>query len=533
MYTAFLILILVISVSAQLKTPPKIEWGRSFGGVGADYAMSIQQTTDGGYIFGGFSYSSDGDVTENHGDEDYWVVKLNSTGSIEWQKSLGGSKSDMANSIQQTIDGGYIVAGTSLSLDGNVTGNKGSEDYWVVKLTSNGTIEWEKTFGGGGEDIAYSIQQTVGGGYIVAGSTRSIDGDVVNNQGGSDCWLLKLTNDGSIEWQKTLGGSLDDVAYFIQQTSDSGYIVSGASGSLNGDLEVTGNHGKFDCLVVKLTNKGIVEWLVALGGRNYDEASCIQQTTDEGFILGGYSGSIDGDVIGNHNDNNTYDFWIVKLTNEGTIDWQKSLGGLNFEKATSIQQTSDYGYIVSGYSASKDGDVTGNHWNNDYWIVKLSNTGSIEWQKSLGGTAEDFLFSAKQTTDGGYIVAGFSESNDGDVIAKDSLHKNGDVDCWIVKLSPEGTSSVESESATTRTATITPNPASSSATLTLDSDEAGACEVQIISVTGATLKEYSTRLTTGKQDIALTGLESLPSGMYEVLVKRSGHQTLRTKFIVQ
>ncbi|MDD4248563.1 MAG: PKD domain-containing protein, partial [Methanosarcina sp.] len=400
---------------------------KSLGGSGGEYAQSIQQTSDGGYIVAGDSNSNDGNVTGNHGGSDYWVVKLDTTGNIVWQKSLGGSSYDNAYSIQQTSDGGYIVAGESNSNDGDVTGNHGGFDYWVVKLDTTGNIVWQKSLGGSGGELAESIQQTSDGGYIVAGYSRSTDGDVTGNHGGYDYWVVKLDTTGNIVWQKSLGGSDHDYAYSIQQTSDGGYIVAGDSRSNDGD--VTGNHGGYDSWVVKLDTTGNIVWQKCLGGSISDNAYSIQQTSDGGYIVAGYSGSTDGDVTGNHGE---FDYWVVKLDTTGNIVWQKSLGGSDDEYAESIQQTSDGGYIVAGESNSNDGDVTGNHGESDYWVVKLDTTGNIVWQKSLGGSDWDDAYSIQQTSDGGYIVAGESDSNDGDVTGN-----HGGYDYWVVKFAPQ------------------------------------------------------------------------------------------------
>ena len=188
------------------QSAPEIQWAKCYGGSEYDAALSIQQTTDGGYIVAGLSLSNDNDVSGNHGGEDYWIVKLTSTGSIEWQKSLGGSGEDRASSVIQTTDGGYIIAGTSNSNDGDVSGNHGRDDYWIVKLSSTGILEWQKSLGGSGDDDANSIQQTTDGGYIIAGGSNSNDGDVSGNHGSDDYWIVKLAPSGSIEWQKSLGG---------------------------------------------------------------------------------------------------------------------------------------------------------------------------------------------------------------------------------------------------------------------------------------------------------------------------------------
>ena len=180
--------------------------------------------------------------------------------TIQWQKCLGGTGVDKAYSIKQATDGGYIVDGLSYSFDGDVTGNHGNGDFWIVKLDTVGNIEWQKSFGGGYGDIAYSIQQTVDGGYIVAGLSYSFNGDVIGNHDGGDCWIVKLDSVGNIEWQKCLGGTLDDQAHSVQQTTDSGYIVAGSSWSSDGD--VTDHHGTnsyADFWIVKLDSAGNIE----------------------------------------------------------------------------------------------------------------------------------------------------------------------------------------------------------------------------------------------------------------------------------
>ncbi|MFY9419238.1 MAG: hypothetical protein WAP17_09180, partial [Bacteroidales bacterium] len=228
-----------------------IIWQKCFGGTNEDYAYSIQQTSDSGFIVAGYTFSNDGDVSGYHGYFDYWVVKLNSSGDIEWQKCLGGTYYDYAYSIQQTSNGGFIVAGSTNSNNGDVSGYHGYFDYWVVKLNSSGDIEWQKCLGGTNNDYANSIQQTSDGGFIVAGYTESNDGDVSGYHGGDyDAWVVKLNSSGDILWQKCLGGTIDDRANSIQQTSDGGFIVAGFTVSNDGD--VSGNHGASDAWVVKL-----------------------------------------------------------------------------------------------------------------------------------------------------------------------------------------------------------------------------------------------------------------------------------------
>lgn len=411
-----------------------LQWQKCLGGSESDGSYSIKSTGDGGYILTGVVSSNNGDVTGNHGVVDAWVVKMTSNGSIQWQKCLGGSAYDFANSIQQTSDGGFIISGYTESNDGDVTGNHGLGDAWVVKLSSNGNIEWQKCIGGSNEDRANYVQQTTDGGYIMAGYTNSNDGNVYGNHGSNDVWLVKLTSNGILQWQKCIGGSNVDRANYVQQTNDSGYIIAGYSYSTDGDI--IGNHGQDDVLVLKLSSSGNIQWQKCLGGSAYDAANAIQQTSDGGYIMAGFTISNNGDVSGSHGD---YEAWIVRLNTSGNMQWQKCLGGTKGDYGNAIQPTTDGGYILGGYTSSNDGNVTGNHGGEDAWAVKLSSSGDIQWQKCFGGstnnsweTNQDRFYSVQQNSDGGYILAGLTNSNNnGDVLGN---HGKGDI--WVIKIFP-------------------------------------------------------------------------------------------------
>ena len=412
---------------------PTIQWQKCLGGSNAEEAYSIQQTSDGGYIVAGKTSSSNEDVTEYHGFGDFWVVKLTSDGEIQWQRALGGSSIDFAYSVLQAADGGYIVAGFAESTDGDIMGNHGDKDAWVVKLNPAGTIEWQKCLGGSGWDEASSVQQTSDGGYIIAAQTRSSNGDVTGYHGGFDFWLVKLSGTGNIEWQKALGGSLNDIPYSVKQTSDGGYIVVGESDSIDGDA--TGLHGSSDLWVVKLNPSGDIEWQKMLGSTIFDTANDVFPTTDGGYLVAGLISLGDGDVSVYYSG---LDAWVVKLNSLGEIQWQKTLGGSKQDYAQSLQQTYDGGYIIGGSSSSIDGDVIGNDGGVDAWVVKLTHEGDILWQKTFGGTQAEKAYSIQRTSDEGYVFAGFAWSNNGDV---SGVH--GYNDFWVVKLSPESSPTTE------------------------------------------------------------------------------------------
>jgi hypothetical protein len=480
---------------------PAIEWAKCFGGSGDDNVYSIQQTKDSGYVVAGYNKSTDGEVTGNNGNKDFWIVKMDQSGDLQWEKSLGGSSDECANSVKQTIDGGYIVAGWTTSNDSMVSGNHGMQDMWIVKLGNTGELEWQKCLGGSNYDIAYSIQQTYDTGYIVAGVTGSGDGDVTMHHGNSDYWLVKLNSSGVIQWQKCLGGSGGENAYSVQQTSDSGYIVAGESASIDGD--VTGNHGN-DCWIVKLNSLGEIQWEKCYGGTHQDEANDIKQTTDGGYVFAGSTNSTDGDVSGLHGQWYS-DFWVVKISDAGAIQWQKCLGGDSLDIARSVQQTPDGGYIVSGETMSINGDVAGNQGQYDAWIVKVDNSGSIQWQKCVGGTHEDSSNGTWVTIDGGIISTGCTNSNDGDVSGN-----HGGWDFGVVKMASE--SSIN-ENTKDYPLQIFPNPATS--TLNIECPQSQILNVTLFNLMGEQVMQRNFAGT--KESIEIS---SLPSGMY--IVKVSG-----------
>ncbi len=416
------ILIILINLFFLLSfaQSPNLEWQKTYGGTQTETANCIQQTSDGGYIVVGNTSSINGDVTLNQGQYDVWVVKLNSAGTIVWQNTFGGAQNDNATSVQQTLDGGYIIAGST------VTSN-GYDNFWIIKLNSTGVIVWQNSIGGTDHETATSVQQTSDGGYIVGGYSYSNDGDISINYGFYDCWVVKLSASGMIVWQKTLGGSGDDILNSIIQTTDGGYIFAGQTNSNNGD--VSGHIGYGDFWVVKLSALGTLVWQKTLGGTEQDNATSIKQTSDGGFIIAGNTYSNNNDVTGNNGD---LDIWIVKINATGIISWQKTLGGTNTDTANSIQQNTDGGYIVGGSTYSNDGDVTGLDGVADFCIIKLSSTGVLVWQKTLGGTDFETVKSIQQTSDGGFIAAGLTGSNDGDI-----TFFQGMGDWWVVKLGPE------------------------------------------------------------------------------------------------
>ena len=352
--------------------------------------------------------------------------------SIDWQKSLGGVLDDFANSVTSCSDGGYIVAGTSFS-SGPLDSNHGYSDYWVQKLDASGNDVWQVELGGSYPDNAESIASCSDGGCVVAGYSLSMNGDVSGHHGelNNDYWVVRLNGDGTIRWQESLGGSDNEYAYCIIACSDGGFAVAGQSTSDDGD--VSGHHGDFyssDAWILKLDSSGKIQWQKSLGGSGNDGAYSIIQTYDGGFAIAGFSASTNGDVVKNAGD---YDYWIVKLNVQGIIEWQRTLGGSQNEIATSILQNSDGSYVLAGWTASNDGDVTGNHGLADEWVVKLDSQGILLWQRCLGGSQVEQNSGLKRLDANRLLVCGYSNSSNGDVTGNHGLF-----DYWLVILDNQG-----------------------------------------------------------------------------------------------
>jgi hypothetical protein len=381
-----LFLVLTLSLTCKKKEQSASSFTATFGGAGVDVGNSVQQTSDNGYVIAGWtnSYGAGGD--------DVWLIKTDSLGAKVWDKTFGGPSYDVGQSVQQTSDGGYIIAGSTMSY------GAGSYDVWLVKTDASGNEVWDKTFGGSGYDWGNSVRQTSDGGFIVAGYTESYGAGV------GDAWLIKTDTSGNKVWDKTFGGTGDDWGNSVQQTSDSGYIFTGFTSS-------SGAGGR-DVLLVKTDASGNEVWSKTFGGAEEDIGNSVQQTADGGYVITGYTmsyGAGDEDV------------WLIKTDASGNKLWDKTFGGTGVDVGRSVQQTSDGGYVITGYTRSYGaGD-------DDVWLVKTDAAGYKVWDKTFGTSGDDEGSSAQQTSDGGYIVAGWTASSGAD-----------GPDVWLIKTDADG-----------------------------------------------------------------------------------------------
>jgi hypothetical protein len=405
-------------------------WDKNYGGLPSERPSSVAPTFGGGYVVAG-EFCAD-DFSAGDG----WVAKLSPVGEIVWRRHFGGSDADSFNSIQQTSDGGYIAAGVSRSTDGGASASGGERysrgpDFWVVRMDLFGSVIWNRRFGGSDDDVARSVAQTPDGGFIVAGCAASRDGDVKGRgplSSGYDAWVIKLDAAGRIVWQRSLGGAENDAAESVSPTLDGGYIVAGWT--FSGDGGKSGAHGGDDFWVVKLDASGGVVWNRRVGGPARESASSALPTSDGGcFAVGSNDSRYEGETDG------ATDLWAVKLDADGRVEWDRIIGGVRGEAPKSARQTSDGGYVVA--ATARGDDAPDHRGRGDIWVVRLDRSGGILWQKQAGGTGDDTAGGVLQTFDGGYVVVGATDSDDGDFPrpAGDS-RALGSLDFLVIKLSP-------------------------------------------------------------------------------------------------
>jgi hypothetical protein len=372
------------STASLLSEPPPTEWNQTYGGAGDDWAASVVQTTDGGYAFAGST------LLPGTGNRNFWLVKTDPCGTILWDKTYGGADYEIAYSMVQTSDGGYALAGITLYVGGS--------DFWLVKTDADGNIQWSRTYGGTNDDRAYSVVQTSDGGYAITGYTASF------GAGWWDFWLVKTNSFGGIQWTRTYGGTSNEEAKSVIQTSDGGYAIAGSTASFGA--------GFYDFWLIKTDSAGNIQWNKTYGGADYEEAHSMVQTSDGGYAIAGrtwYFGT------------GSADSWLVKTDAAGNMEWNKTYGGADYEEAYSMVQTSDGGYALAG-EINFGGEYA------DVWLVKTDSSGTMLWNGTYGGVYDDRAYSVVQTSDGGYALAGFTYSF--------SVGSPTYGDAWLIKLAP-------------------------------------------------------------------------------------------------
>lgn len=346
-----------------------IIWTKTYGGTGNDYVQKIITLSDGKLLLCGFTNSNDTFMPDNHGNYDALAMKLDTSGVVIWKRLYGGTEDegDHSMSVVEGNDKSLTFITGAKSNDGNVIGNKGSGDFWLFKTDSIGNIIWQKCLGGTGDEDGHSILQMHDGGFILAGHTMSDDIDVSgqHNQGIEDGWLLRVDSTGNIIWQKCIGGT--GIEFICNMAfADSGKIMLTGFTNSN-DFDVVNSHGDFEVWVVNADTNGIIYWSKTFGGANGDYSYNIFRGLNNEFTIGGYSNSLNGDLSSNHGG---FDFWLLRISNNGNILWSKNFGGSLTDKEQEIFPLNDNEFIMTGFSNSNDIDIVGNNGGMDCWTIK-------------------------------------------------------------------------------------------------------------------------------------------------------------------
>ncbi len=382
--TVFL-LSLFVSTAFALE-PGDTLWTRTYGGAESEYAYSVEQTTDGGYIFCGKTHYY------GQSDDSVYLVKTDANGDPLWTRTYGGYWYECGNSVQQTTDGGYIITGWTLSF------GPGWSDVYLVKTDASGDVLWTRAHGGeDGDEEGWSVRQTTDGGYIFVGNADSF------GAGGQDVYIFKTDANGDSVWARTYGGSSNDFARCVQQTTDGGYIVVGTTLSFGA--------GSFDIYLLKIDANGDTLWTRTYGGEGFDHGKSVLQIADGGYIIAGSTSSFGAGLS---------DVYLLKVDANGNTLWTRTYGGSDRDYGSSVHQTVDGGYIITGNTLSFG---AGNY---DVYVLKTDSNGDTVWTRTYGGSERDYGQSIQQTADGGYIAAGYTES-----------FGAGRTDAWLLKLAGE------------------------------------------------------------------------------------------------
>ncbi|GBC85869.1 hypothetical protein HRbin11_02328 [bacterium HR11] len=360
-------------------------WAQTYGGGRLEVAYSVRTAADGGLVVAGSTDSF------GAGGTDAWVLRLDADGRVLWQKALGGDGTDVAYAVRPTPDGGFVVAGYTSSFTAG-----GEAGAWVFRLNAAGGLVWQKVYGPG---VAYGLDRTSDGGFVVAGATTAF------GAAGLDAWVLRLDAQGNVVWQRRYGGSGSDVAYSVRAVPDGGFVVAGFTTSFGA--------GSYDAWVLRLDAAGGVLWQRAYGGGLQDWAYAVDRTSDGGFIVAGYTESFGAGAN---------DVWVFRLDDSGDVQWTATYGDTADDYAYAVQALPDGGFIVAGYTTSFGAVYLG-----DFWVLRLGPDGAIVWQKRYGGVSYDWAYAVQALPDGGFVIAGMSQSFN-------ALNR----DVWVVRTDGNG-----------------------------------------------------------------------------------------------
>jgi hypothetical protein len=467
---------------------------RTYGGDDLDSGLSVEQTTDGGYIIAGSTQSF------GAGGNDVYLIKTDSSGDTTWTRTYGGVEYDYANSVQQATDGGYIIVGYTESLGAD------SNDVYLIKTDPSGDTTWTRTYGGVDNvyDSGSSVRQTTDGGYIITGYTRSF------GAGGPDVYLIKTDSSGDTTWTRTYGGADSDYGDAVRQTTDGGYIIAGKTKSFGA--------GGNDVYLIKTDSSGDTTWTRTYGGIENDYSSSVQQTTYGGYIVVGYTGSFGA---------GSNDVYLIKTDATGDTAWTRTYGGVDSDYCNSVWQTTDEGYIITGATESFGAG------GRDVYLIRTDTSGDTTWTRIYGGVNDDWGRSVRQTTDGGYIIAGATES-----------FGEGPRDVYLIKVGPpDGIGKSEGTVSLPKTLSLSqnyPNPFNPMTTIELAIPEgvSGKTSLAIYDTRGRRVRVLVDRsLAPGKYSFSWDGRDerggSVQSGIYLYRLKAGDYVSTRKLVVLK
>lgn len=436
----FILISLLLGSANAYSQRFEIEFQQCYGGSDGESGTNIYMLPDSSFIIFGSTSSNDGTVSLNHGGNDFWLLKTDNSGVLIWEKTFGGSDTENRRNMKITSEGNFVLFGYTYSNNGDVSGNHGGADYWVMKSDSQGNLIWQRCLGSSVNDIALQMRLDDEDNIYVIGESYGKDGDITVPCNLTDFWIVKLSPDGDLLWDRTLGGSYLETGICILPTSDGGYIAGGYTSSNDGDVSCTEpGLDQSDAWIVKLDSNNNIEWDQCYGGSFNETTTDIIATEDGGYIFVGGTNSNDGDVGGFHGTpgGEEYDIWVWKTDGWGNLEWQKCLGGSFDEGRGEITYAGNGEYIIDGYTKSDDGDVSGNHSTpgySDIWILKIDSVGELLWQQCFGSSGSEASSGICIINEIELMVTGGSGETDGSVDCDLYPGAMNYADLWIFKI---------------------------------------------------------------------------------------------------
>jgi len=481
-----LIFIIILFLSKTLLAQvPDTSWTNVIGGADNDVAYDIQQTSTGDYIITGRT------VSFGFGSSDVWLLKVNSVGDTLWTRTYGGNGSEYGNSVQQTFDGGYIIAGYT------GTNALGYYDVWLIKTNEFGDTTWTQTYGGNNSDYGYDVLQLADSGYVITGNTGVSDGNFI------DFYLIRTNVYGDTLWTKTYGGTGADRAYAVDTTADGGFIIAGDTQSFGA------SQGGY--YLIKTNNMGDTIWTAIYDNFEIDACRDVKPTGDGGYILAGFTRSLGA---------GEYDMYLIKVNAIGDTLWTKRYGDFLDEECYSLQLMPDGGFVICGFQEPVN-------YHSRILVIRTDANGNIIWEKTIGNSGGQCATSIKNTSDGGFILAGW----------KDNSSSGTRLDLYIIKLEPD-ISPINRENPINTVSCYAlsqnyPNPFNPSTTINFTLPKSEKVKIEVFNLLGQKIETLlNTQMPSGSHEIEFTA-KDLPSGVYLYTIEAGNYHQVRKMILLK